>query len=423
MKILTSLIALTVLASASYEKAQEFYEQGKYKEAIKEARESTTEYSNSKLHLVWAKSAYALGERNEAMSAYERVVILDESSIESRVALLKIYKESGRESFAKELSGELKNYQLTPEQRSSLELIKSDDIHAIKSKAILSLGHDTNINISAQADDLDAYYGTNSNEGEKSTLFTRVNGSVSYVNELDEKGGWYIRGDIKAYYQNNFDASYFNMLVGSVDAGFGYAKSGYSLYLPFGYDRVNYLDRDLLGQIRVTPRVNITLNKDLILNINAKYASRRYQDIKYKGMDDTLYGGGIGLYYLFDKNFAYLNLMYEDFRSSQKEKYYFIDKSMMTLSLGANYNVKDWFVLRADYRYRGGSYDDSSDLLNSNNRDKRADSYNQVELKISHYFAQNYELFISDRYIKNSSNYIPAEYSKNIFMFGISANY
>jgi len=423
MKSLIILSTLAVLANASYEKAQEFYDAKDYVNAIKEAKASTNEYANPKLHLVWAKSADALGEKKEAMSAYERVVMLDEKDSEARLKLVKIYTDSGRSALAKEMSEDLKNYQLTPEQRSSLELLESDDISSFKAKATLSIGHDSNINVSATSSSLDDYTGTTGNEGEISTLFARLSGSVSYVNELQEKGAWYFRGDFKAYYQNNFDARLYNMLIVGAEAGVGYAGNGYTLYLPIGYDRVNYLESDLLGQIRVMPKASVVLSHDLILNVNAKYSNRTYNELKYKGMNDSSYGVGTGLYYLFGKNFTYANILWESFSSTENIHFSYLDKQMITVNLGVNYNITDWLVSRVDYRYRNGSYDDRSNLLDITDTTKRADQYHQVEVKFSHYFNKNYELYISDRYVKNSSNYVPAEYTKNIAMFGISANY
>jgi len=411
MKTLLLLITLTVLANASYEKAQEFYENKEYKSAIKEAKSSTNEYSNPKLHLVWAQSEEALGHTKEAMLGFERVVLLDDSDSESRLHLVSIYKQTQRDSLAKDMSKELQNYQLTPEQRSSLELLESEEINSFKAKATLSAGYDTNINVSASADALDDYNAL-VNEGEIATLFARLNASLSYINDLQSKGGWYVRGDLKAYYQNNADAHYYDIFVGGLEAGVGYAGNGYTFYLPLAYDRVHYLDVDLLSQVAFKPNVNIVLTKELVLNINARYTNRSYSEDKYKGMADSSYGGGAGVYYLFGKNFLYVNFLYEDFSASETIHFRFIDKQTLTASTGVNYNITNWLVGRLDYRYRNGEY-----------KDTRSDSYNQVELKFSHYFSDNYELYFSNRYVNNLSNYVPAEYTKNITMFGISANY
>jgi len=422
MRILIILALLSIIVNASYIKAQEYFDKQEYKKAIAEAKASEDDYKNPKLHLIWAKSEEVYGNKKEAMSAYERVIMLDENNIEARMALLKIYKQTRRDTLAKELSKELSNYELTPSQRNSLALLKGENISSIKAKATLSMGHDSNINVSAKSSVLDDYYG-NLNKGEQSTLFARFNGSLSYINDLEEKGGWYVRGDVQAYYQNNFDAHFFDMFVGGVEAGVGYAHDNYTIYIPVGYARVNYLDVDLLAQIKLQPKINITINKHFILNINAKYSKRDYQENKYKRMDDESLAGGLGAYYLFGRDFVYGNIFYEDFSSKDINPFLYIDKSLLTLSAGINYNIKDLFVTRLDYRYRNASYDDVSDPQNLTSNTKRSDDYNQFELKLSHYFKKSYSIYVSDRYVTNSSNYIPGGYNKNIAMFGISASY
>ena len=422
MKILLALFSLTLLLNASYQKAQTYYDNKEYKQALQEAKSSTDDYSNPKLHLVWAKSAEALGLTNDAMSAYERVVLLDDKDSDSRVALYKIYAKTHRDTLAEELGVELENYALTPAQRNSLAVLKQKSSNSLKTETSLSIGHDSNINVSADGSVLDGYDPFVSHTGEESTLFARVNGSVSYVNELESKGGWYLQGDANLYYQNNFDASFYNMFAGDLGAGVGYSGSNYTFYLPLSYSYVHYLEVSLFSEVSLAPRANISLSKNLILNINAKYSSRSYSEAKYKGMGDSSYGGGLGVYYLFSKNYLYANLLYEDFSSTEPIHFSYIDKSMLTFSTGVNYEVASFLMAKLDYRYRKGSYAESNSLRVPSDT-KREDSYNQVELKLSHFFTKHYELFVSERYAKNSSNSIPAKYTKNIAMIGLSANY
>ncbi len=420
MRVVTLLTVLSVLANASYETASNYYDAKEYKKAIEELKNSPSEYSNPKLHLLWAKSAEALGNTKEAMSAYERVNMLDENSTESRVKLFKIYKNSSRDTLAKEMSSELKNYQLTPSQRTSLQLITDDVQEYYKAKASLSIGYDSNINVSSSSDDLKDYYGYGTYSGEKATSFARLNGSLNYINELDEKGGWYVQGDLKIYYQNNFDASTYNLFVGSLEAGVGYRAGKYSFYMPLAYDRVNYYEKDLLGQVRLTPKVNMAIDKSNIVSASLKYTSKSYVGDTFKGFNDTSYGLGTGYYYLFDKNFTYINLKYDVSSAEEKNHYYYVDKSVITLSTGINYNLLDLLVTKLDYKYQNRAYDDG---LRRNPTKKREDEYHKIELKLSHYVMDKIELFISAQYIENSSNYVPAEYSKNITMLGLSANY
>jgi len=422
MRIILLLSTVSILANASYEKAKEYYDAKDYRNAIKEAKASKDAYSNPKLHLIWAKSEAALGNIKEAMSAYERVAILDAEDSESRLKLLQIYKDTKRTKLSKDLGAQLHTYELTPEQRSSLELLQGEDLSTIKAKGSLRLGYDSNINVSATATALDNYNHL-SNEGAIGTLFTRLNGSVSYIHDLQERGGWYLRGDAKVAYQNNFDASYYNFTLLGATGGVGYAGDGYTLYLPLGYDSVTYLDRNLFGQFRIEPKLNMQLTKEYLLSVDAKYSMRSYNSQEDKGMDDSSYGIGVGVYYLFGKNFAYADLHWEHFASSDTPHYFYLDKDIYSLNIGANYHLTSWLVGRADYKYRYGDYEDRSDLRDRLVTTTRVDNHNQIELKFSHFFAKNYELFFSDKYVDNSSNYIPASYTKNIAIFGISANY
>ncbi|MBU1657809.1 outer membrane beta-barrel protein [bacterium] len=413
-----------VLMYADIQQVQSLYDSGDYKKAVEEAKKSKNEYSNPQLHFLWAKSAEALGNSNEAMSAYERVILLDGDNVEAKIALVKIYKDTNRDELALQMNKSLQNYQLTPNQRTSLELLQDTNIYSLKASASLSLGYDTNINVNPGSGALDDYYITTGSIGELSTALSRFIANISYVNELEEKGGWYLRGDLKAYYQNNIDESFYNIFSGTIEAGIGYSQSDYSVYMPLSYDRVHYLEQDLSQQIRFSPRVNISFSNNIILHLNAKYTKRIFFPELFKSRDDTALAGGFGIYYLFDKNFVFFNAGYENFSADKDTPgVKFVNKDFLTASAGVNYNLSAWLIGRADYRLRYGSYEDDISTLFVVNNSKRSDTYHQIELKLSHYFAENFELYISETYAKNNSNYVPAEYDKNVVMLGLGLNY
>lgn len=422
MKTIILLLLSNLLLFAGVEEAQSFYESKEFLKAKEEAKASTQEYGNPKLHLVWAQSAYALGDIEEAMSAYERVLLLDENSLEVSLALATIYKDTKRVELAQEISASLQNYALTPEQKTLLSLPKEPSMSSFAAKVAIETGHDTNINVNPGSAALDDYYGTTGNEKEIATLFGRFMATLSYVNELEEKGGWSLRTTLNTYYQNNSDAHFYDLLLGSVEVGSSYTSENYTLHLPLNYERINYLEKDLFQQFQFNPRVNISLSNDFILNINAKYSTREYLSVEDKNRNDTLVSGGFGFYYLLEKDFLYFNTKYENFQAEQKSLKY-IDKDMLTASIGINYNLTSWLVSKLDYRVRVGSYKDDIGTFVVADSSKRSDLFQQVELRFSHYFMENMELYISDRYAINSSNYVPSEYSKNVVMLGLGINY
>ncbi len=412
MKILIFLLTISIALSADYKIALSYYANEEYQKSINELKASTSEYSNPKVHLLWAKSAEVLGKTTQAMNAYERVVMLDNNNTEAKLALFKIYKESSRTVLAKELKEELKDIQLTSEQKRSLELsIQIESLY--KADATLSIGYDTNINMSANLSDLNEYYKVISSDNKRlSTLFAKFNGVVNYYNELDEKGGFYLKADLKLNYQNNFDASRFNIFVGTGELGIGYSKDLYSFYLPISYDRIHYLENDLLFQVGVKPKLRVRIDENFIMNVQAKYSMKKYNEKIYTMMDDSSIGLGLGGYYLFDKNFTYFFIDYDTFSASKTAHSSFINKDILALTLGIKYSFADWLSSKVEYRYKNISYEEN-----------REDKYNSIELKLSHSFKDDFEVFLSNRYIQNFSDYIPAKYNKNIAIFGISATY
>ena len=407
------LLVAPMTLFAGVAEMQTLYDQKKYELVITEAQKSTSEYGNTKLHLLWAKSAEALGDDEMAMSAYERVLIIDPDNIEVRVHLATLYTEMDRDDLAYEMSKSTENYQLTPAQRMSLETLEADDLDDFKASASIAMGYDSNINVSPGDLNLLEF-------GDKiDTMFMQFQANLSYINDLDEKGGWYLRSDANIFYQDNRDAHYYDLFAGSINIGLGYSTDLYDVLVPVSYTYMNYLDRDLLESISVDPRINFTLSKSFIGNINARYAERNYFKDIDKNRDDSVAGIGLGLYWLFEKNFAYITTNYDNYSAKHSVSLPFTDKDTTRVSMGINYNVEDWFIARLDYRYRYASYDETIKFLG----DKRHDDYNQVEIEISRMLTDTLEASLLYRYTKNTSNYDLAEYDKDVIMLGLQYNF
>ncbi len=417
-KILTLLLTaqITLFAGiAGLADIQALYDQGRYDAVIAEARQSTNEFDNPKLHLFWGKSAEALGQDEMAMSAYERVLMLDPDNVEVRVHLTSLYANLERYELAAEMTKSAENYQLTPAQRSSLDTLKKADTDELKISATVGIGYDSNINVSPN--DIDII-----NSGKSlSTMFSQFTAHLSYKYDLNENQDWYIRTDADLFYQNNFEseANYYNIFAASADVGLGYQGEKYDIFLPVKYGRLHYLERDFMETVGFEPRINLTLTPSLIGTLNARYTERTYFDAADKNRNDTISGYGGGLYWLFDKNFVYLTSNYDDYRAEYTDSLLFTDKETFKLSAGINYDVNDLFIARLGYRYRYTLY---GDFLPDGEK-QRNDYYNQGELKVSKMFLDTMEVSLLYRYSTNRSNYDLAEYDKDVVIFGLQYNY
>jgi len=409
------LFASQITLFASVTQMHTLYNQKNYSAVIEEAQRSTSEFGNSDLHLMWGYSAEALGHNEMAMSAYERVLMLDPDNVEVRVHLTSLYAYLDRDELATKMSRSTENYQLTPAQRNSLNTLKKADAEALKVAATLAIGYDSNINVSSE--DLEIA----TNDEAISTMFAQFTAHLSYTNALTQEKDWYFRTDADIFSQNNFEsaAEYYNVFAVSAKLGLGYRGDKFDMYVPVKYGRMHYLERDFLETVGVEPRINITLSKSLIGNLNARYTERSYLDTADKNRDDTITGYGGGFYWLFDKNFAYLTSKYDDYEAQNANSLLFTDKETFNLTAGVNYDVNNLFITRLDYRYRYTLY---GDFLPNGNK-QRSDYYNQGEVKVSKMFLDTMEGSLLYRYSTNRSNYDLAEYDKDVVMFGLQYNY
>lgn len=405
MKYIILGLTCAVALNASIATAKDFYEKGEYEKSLAELQNSKDQYGDAKLHLLWGKAALELGHKEEAMSAYERVLILDPDNQEAKSSLYALYKSTNRDLLAKALQG--------GEQKSK---------STTSLQATLSGGYDTNINYSATGSMLDEYYGFNTSYDEHATLFSRLSADGGYSYDFGSDGGYYVRADLNLYYQNNADAHYYDMLIVGGDVALGYAGDNYSFYLPVNYSKVEYLDTDMFSIASIQPHLRYNISKELIAEANLKYLIRKYNSL-YEKMDDSSLGMGAKLYYLLERDAAYFSFEYEDFTADNELNIPYIDKTFLTLNLGYIHTFSESLNAKLDYRFRGAEYEDPYDTTSLFSTKKRSDKYNQAEVTLTYAFDKNVHLFASQRYVKNSSNYVPARYTKNISMFGLDIRY
>lgn len=403
MKFLILVLLAVLSLKASISDAQVLYDKGEYQKALEELKGSTDEYGNKELHLLWAQTALKLDRYEEAMSAYERVLIIDPDDQIAKEGLYRVYKNTHRDTLAHKI------------EKGSVQQSRGE----FQLNAMVSGGYDTNINFSATGSSLDSYYGFNTSLDEISTLFTRVNANGVYTYDVGERGGCYLSGELNLYYQNNADAHYYDMLIAGGAIVFGYEGERYSFYLPLNYAQVNYLDMDMYSVYSLQPSVRYNITKALISQVDLKYLARKY-DALYKRMDDASLGFGAKFYYLIDQDAAYLSFEYEDFSAKNSSPISYIEKTFYTLNAGYIYTFSQNISVELQYKFRAGEYADSVGISSS---EKRSDKYNQAELNLSYGLNKNFHLFASQRYVKNLSNFVPARYTKSISMFGLDIRY
>ena len=361
------------------------------------------------------------GNFNRAQAAYERAIINDVNSSVARLKLASLYKHIQMQENSKLILNEIDRTQLTPAQQSSLKTLETssaNSLNSFKARATLEAGYDTNVNISPNDT---VTHDHNSSLQEQASAFSRLRADLSYLNDLGSSNGWFLRGDLNVYYQNNFSAHDYDLFYGRIYAGAGYRRENYTFYLPLFYDRMNYLDKDLLQEYGVRPDFTVRIIKNLFLNINANYTKRQYIQPIDTFRNDQMISGGAGLFWIDNKVIVYIKTRYEDFSATEELFAAYTNKTRLFAQAGLLYTFADILDVQLDYQYR---YEDFEEIVSLDPDDtKRDDSNHDAKATLKYRFTKRLKATGSYHYIKNSSTYKLAEYQKHEMLVGLEYNY
>jgi len=400
MTMIKSLLIILLLStglSADYIQAYQLHLNGEYEKAIKELKKSKQEYSDPNLHLLWGHSAKELGNLNEAMSAYERVLMLDPKNTQAKNALDEIYKKTNRHAL------------LNPQ----------DSLTTLNTHLSFALGYDSNLNATPDSSTLQDYLGDGTNVNSTASAFAQLSTALTYTDELGEKGGWYTKYVLKGFVQHNHRSTFHNLRTLSLEAGIGHNTQRYNLYMPLSYYRIHYLGEDLLAQYRFHPKLFIPIGKDNIFNLNVVFSKNEYISTENKIKNDTTIALEVGNYFLFKKDFVSVHLKYEHHSDIEGIASKYIGAEFWTLKVGGKYTFTPTLTALLNYRFRYGQYDDVVGATTTT----RDDNFHQLDAKLLYEWSDKSNLFLSYTYTNNKSNYPLVSYDKNMILFGIEFNY
>ena len=370
-KIILSLV-FTICLFASEEELVKAYQAGDYKKSFRLANELCKISCNDLgLNLILGRSAYELGLFDNALSAYDRVLIRDESNIEARLHSALIYQKSGNLSLLKVELESLKNdNRLSKSEKEAVtSMLKSLDEREKENKGYgfygsLSLGFGYESNPKKEyLKDTELCLGVNfcfpvkaaPKEPSYSTT-TSVNvgykDSVNSVYDYDV-GINFISKHYNKPRKDDFDN--LNMLNMSLDNGFLISES-FKINVLFSYDYLNSKQNSYLN----TYTMGVSSDFDIsdILNLGLGYSISHNSYIQKIDKDNntnqrSLYLNGR---LFLDRLMTFFRISLNNEKSTR-----FADSTdnhdEISTNIGFIYILNQHFMLRANAAYSVSDYD------------------------------------------------------------------
>ena len=366
-------------------------------------------------NLSWARCELKRGEIEKAMSAYERVLLINPSNIDATLELLSLYNRLQMLDEAKALRASLENMQLTPSQRRLLATLRQSDFERVNLRAKLgfNMGYDSNINFLPNSNIIGSM-------SAKSSAISNSEIGIDIKYDLSQQGGLGLVTSLLVSHQSTYMDHQYDFLYSGMDVGMSYDGDNFSLVLPLKLSDIYYLQRNLLNQFGAEPTLTVALSNAHLLAAEFKYLMSRYIEASDSNRDVDIVGGSLGYYYLSGKDFYYIEGEYEDYSPANERPLPFTQRENLYMRAGLNYTFSKTLTTRLDYQYITTLYQSP---IAPSSQTKRSDNLHNIALTLSVPISKNLNLESVATYYDNSSNYALAEYEKSSLTLGVIYNY
>lgn len=266
-----------------YDQAVKLYNENKMEQAYKIFDELYFEKpDDNRVNFYLGRCALELKLYDDAMSAFERVLLMEPQHIRSRMELARVYFEQQQYEQAEEEFKRALEQNLPPEVAAKIQLYlkaieESRRRSFINGTFIFGLQHDTNVNSSIGNKEYMIPSGLRL-PGEKARVDMAAVQAVAlnHIYDFGEKDGFYWQSSAILYAMSYGRTTMSNIKLVGFNTGPGYRSEKYDILLPFAADRVEYGLVPLMYTFGAAPKVTIKLSDSFLLDASYSYKNKFY---------------------------------------------------------------------------------------------------------------------------------------------------
>jgi tetratricopeptide (TPR) repeat protein len=373
--------------------------------------------ANTQVNFYLGRIYYEKGMFERALSAFDRVLIMDETHARTKLELGRTYIALNMLKDAKKIFGEVLNSNAPKAVKDNVKKVlatieKYDSRSKFNFLLSGTIGYDDNVQSYAGDQafrDLYPNLDLTSTSGKKiGSIFTQEIVNVRNNYDFGRRNGWFLDSSFLLFNQN-YKIHTSDILLANMTVGPTYQAKDYKISIPFTYDRINYGHDQLMHSIYVQPKLDMPINKSLLLSAYGKYQKKMYFASTNRDKNARVKEASGSLTYLLNKT----NSIQGGYTVSREDRVRgtatHVDKLTHSLSLAYMTTLFD-YNLKAQATYKKVNY---FELYNTGtvNRDDRNYSY---LLSASKQLNKSLSLSLTYNNMKSFSNYKIVEYNKNV---------
>ena len=413
--------------SSQFTAAVKLYDDQSYQEAYRAFSVLVEQdYSSIDFSFYLAQVAAKLNKHKEAITAYERILILQPEHTRSKLELGKLYYQLQEYTLSKSYFSSAQNDRIPETVRLNIsryltKIEKQSNLGNLSGALIFGLGYDTNVNSAPYASSwFVPVFGadfTNTTETVENAYHQEM-ALLNHYYDSTKQYGFGIKNSLLAYNKSIPGESDYNILYLRYKPSLVFSRNDYKIDAAIQFDTMRYGGEAYLETYGLAPSITHQINPSSQLSAHLKLFKKNYLKSEDQGRDSNYLEAGAAYHKLLNTRTAWhiaTNLIQERKESSDLREVSDVSNDAFSLKTGINYQYS------TDIRIGGEIATLQKNYLNDNLffLKKRQDNNLIIALDVSKNLDKDLSLQARAERIQNSSNQAAYEYTKNIFLVNI----
>jgi len=410
--------------SSQFTTAVKLFEDQSYQEAYRAFSVLVEQdYSSIDYSFYLAQVAAKLNKHKEAITAYERILILQPEHTRSKLELGKLYYQLQEYALSKSYFSSAQNDRIPETVRLNIsryltKIEKQSNLGNLSGALIFGLGYDTNVNSAPYASSwFVPVFGadfTNTTETVENAYHQEM-ALLNHYYDSTKKYGFGIKNSLLAYNKSIPGESDYNILYLRYKPSLVFSTQDYKIDAAIQFDTMRYGGEAYLENYGFAPSITHQINPSSQLSAHLKLFKKNYLKSEDQGRDANYIEAGATYHKLLNTRTAWhinANLIQERKESGDLTD---VSNDAFALKTGVSYQYSTDLRIGGEIATLQKNYlDDNLFFLK-----KRQDNNFKIALDISKNLDKDLSLQARAERIQNSSNQAAYEYTKNIFLVNI----
>ncbi|MPQ77236.1 tetratricopeptide repeat protein [Hydrogenovibrio sp. JE_KL2] len=426
------LPSFKAMASVNFQSALQLYKDKQYEKAYEAFLIlADSDYTNVDYNYYLARSAFFVKEYNEAISAYERILIQYPNNARSKLELGRLYYEMHRYTEARKYLNEVLKTDAPQAVKNNIRyyLAGMDQdgerlaLNTVRATLLGSVFYDSNLNYSPESDEMILPSGSLKSAADIGAWGSEQMLVLNHRYENPNKQSYAWLNDFVLYNKASPGNSDYNILYGSYSPALSFQQDRWTLDAGLTIDGMNYGKDPYMVSYGISPKATYMPNLTEYFTTQFRFLKRDYQTNSTKPKDSkfaqisTLYQKRVGPLF----SWYGQAVLERETADAAPTKLLNVDYHQLGLKAGVAYLFPRNFTLSSTFGYQDKLFENADRLTKNfgggdvNQHDKRY--YGEVTL--SKDFARSVTTQLRASRIQNDSNLSVYAYQKNLYTFNV----